>query len=85
MSWHMNQTLTIRVPETLLGKVEACAAKLGLRRAAYVRRLIERDVQRTAPARRSRFASEDLVGIHEGSGTAATNAAVRMMMQRGKR
>ena len=82
---YMNQTLTIRVPETLLGKAEACAARLGLRRTAYVRRLIERDVARAASAPKSKFASEDLIGIHEGNGKAATNATVRTMMQRKRR
>jgi hypothetical protein len=78
----MNHTLTIRVPETLLGKAEACAARLGLRRTAYVRHLIERDVARAVPAPKRKFASEDLIGVHDGNGKAATNANVRSMMQR---
>lgn len=81
----MNQTLTIRVPETLLSKAEKCAARLGLRRSSYVRHLIERDVARETPPGRGRFASEDLVGTHEGNGMAATNANVRQMLQRRRR
>lgn len=61
----------------LLGKAEARAARLGLDRAKYVRTLIEEDLAAGTVGEPREFASEDLAGIYEGSGTAATNAAVR--------
>jgi len=73
----MTKVLTLRLDPDLLGKAEARAARLGLDRAKYVRSLIEEDLAGASPAAHRKFVSEDLVGMYEGSGTAATNDSVR--------
>lgn len=57
----------------LLEKAEARAARLGMDRAKYVRSLIEDDLASKSKKPGSRFASPDLAGIYEGTGTSATN------------
>jgi predicted DNA-binding protein len=75
----MTKPLTLRLPTDLLSRAEGRASQLGLDRAKYVRRLIERDLEENSdnPAPAHVFASEDLVGYYEGDGIAATNAVVR--------
>lgn len=72
----MTQVLTLRIDSKILAAAEARASRLGLSRSGYVRALVEEDVKGGSrpPAA---FASEDLVGKYEGTGTAATNGAVR--------
>ena len=78
----MTNVLTIRLEPELLNKAEAKAARLGLDRAKYIRSLIEGDLAR-GPGKPSRsFASEDLAGMYEGGGRAATNAATRRRLQK---
>lgn len=78
----MTKVLTIRLDAQLLGKAESRAAKLGLDRAKYVRSLIESDVESSAALGGRAFASEDVVGIYEGSGVAATKMVVREQMRK---
>jgi hypothetical protein len=67
--------LTVRVPSSLLAKVDRKAAALGRARAEHVRRVLEEDV--SAPERRGkRFASMSLKGRH-AIGGGSNNAAVR--------
>jgi hypothetical protein len=73
----MTKVLTIRLDPDLLGKAEARAARMGLDRAKYVRSLIEEDLAGAEKTTSRKFASEDLAGIYEGSGKAATNATTR--------
>lgn len=77
----MTQVLTIRIDGEILAAAEARAARLGLNRSGYVRALIEEDLKcdHARPARS--FVSEDLAGKYEGTGTAATNAAIRARMR----
>jgi hypothetical protein len=77
----MTKVLTLRLDPDLLGKAEARAARLGLDRAKYVRTLIEEDLAR-GEERRRKFASEDLAGMYEGSGNAATNARARESLRK---
>ena len=79
----MSEVLTIPLPHRLLAQAEAQAARLGLDRAKYVRRLIEKDVKKTAPRRKHKFASEDLIGSCTSvlDGQPATNARVREVMR----
>ena len=72
----MTKILTLRLESELLGKAEARAMQLGLDRAKYVRALIEEDLA-AAPRSGHQFASEDLVGMYEGSGYTADNSSVR--------
>ena len=78
----MTKILTLRLDPELLGKAEARAARLGLDRAKYVRLLIEEDLAAPPAAVRRRFVSEDLAGLYEGPGTAATNKRVRDQLRR---
>ncbi len=73
----MTQSLTIRLDSDLLGKAEARAARMGLDRAKYVQTLIEEDLATAVENPSRKFTSEDLVGIYEGTGKPATNAAAR--------
>ncbi|HVJ45378.1 MAG TPA: hypothetical protein VM511_03260 [Luteolibacter sp.] len=78
----MTKVLTIRVPVDLLHRAEAKAALLGLDRTKYLRGLIEDDLKAGAVSSSSRFASEDLAGIHVAEEPRpATNARVREMMR----
>jgi hypothetical protein len=78
----MTRVLTLRIDAELLGKAEARAARLGLDRAKYVRTLIEEDLAGGVAETPRRFASEDLAGMYEGSGRAASNAVVRERLRR---
>ncbi len=73
----MTKILTLRLDPELLSKAEARAARLGLDRAKYVRSLIEEDLATPQAAAQRKFASEDLVGMYEGSGYTADNSSVR--------
>jgi predicted DNA-binding protein len=77
----MTKVLTLRLDPELLGKAEARAARLGLDRAKYVRSLIEEDLAGEPAAALRKFASEDLAGMYEGPGTAATNDSVRKRLR----
>lgn len=66
----------------LFHKAEARAARLGLDRAKYVRALIEEDLADGTVVPPRKFASEDLAGMVEGSGRAATNEVVRERLRR---
>jgi len=77
----MTKVLTIRLDPDLLGKAEARAARMGLDRAKYVRALIVEDLANGGSATTRKFASEDLAGMYEGSGQAATNTTVRRRLQ----
>ena len=78
----MTKVLTLRMDVELFGKAEARAARLGLDRAKYVRALIEEDLAEGAGATPRKFASEDLAGMYEGPGRAASNAVVRERLRR---
>ena len=73
----MTKILTLRLDPDLLGKAEARATRLGLDRAKYVRSLIEEDLAGEPDTALRKFASEDLAGLYEGPGIAATNDSVR--------
>ena len=76
----MTKILTLRIESELLGKAEARAMQLGLDRAKYIRALIEEDLA-AAPRAGHHFASEDLVGIYEGSGHTADHSMVRSRLR----
>lgn len=78
----MTKVLTLRLDPELLGKAEARAARLGLDRAKYVRSLIEEDLAAGDAETPHKFASEDLAGMYEGPGIAATNTVVREQLRR---
>ncbi len=78
----MTNVLTIRLEPDLLGKAEARAARIGLDRAKYIRSLIQEDLARAGEENLRTFASEDLAGMYEGSGSPATNAAARALLQK---
>ncbi len=65
----------------LLAQAEARAARLGLDRAKYVRSLIEEDLAFSESKSLSGFVSDDLAGIYEGSGKAATNQEARLRLR----
>lgn len=78
----MSEVLTIRLDPALLKRAEARAARLGLDRAKYVRALIEEDLAGSSGEKAdTRFVSEDLAGIYEGSGKAATNLEARKRLR----
>ena len=78
----MTKVFTLRMDAELLGKAEARAARLGLDRAKYVRTLIEEDLAEGGAETPRKFASEDLAGMYEGPGQAASNGAVRERLRR---
>lgn len=80
----MTKILTLRLDPELMDRAEIRAARLGLDRTKYVRLLIEEDLATPPTAAQRKFASEDLVGMYEGSGTAATNAKVREQLRKPK-
>jgi predicted DNA-binding protein len=77
----MTKILTIRLDPDLLGRAEARAARMGLDRAKYVRSLIEDDLAGAEKTSPRQFASEDLAGMYEGCGEAATNARARTRLR----
>ena len=79
----MTKVLTIRMDADLLGKAEARAARLCLDRAKYMRLLIEQDLANASEAAPRTFASEDLAGMYEGAGRAATNREARRRLREG--
>jgi predicted DNA-binding protein len=77
----MASILTLRLPPAKLARVDRRAAELGRDRSAYVRALIDQDLERPADNRRHKFASEDLIGAFDtGQGT-ADNATVRRLVR----
>jgi hypothetical protein len=71
----MPNVLTVRLPSSLLAKLDRKAAALGRRRAEHVRQVLEQDVAATLPPAK-RFACLSLKGRH-ALGVGSDNAAVR--------
>jgi len=78
----MTRILTVRLDAQLLAAAEARAARLGLDRTKYVRSLIEEDLAGKAASPVRKFASEDLAGMYEGTGSPANNVAARERLRR---
>ena len=76
----MPNVLTVRLPSSLLAKVDRKAAALGRARAEHVRQVLEADVAAGAPRRR-RFACLSLKGRY-ALGRGSDNAAVRRALAR---
>ena len=72
----MSKVLTFRLSMAKLTQVDRRAAELGRDRSGYVRALIDHDLSRP-PARRHKFASEDLIGAYNTGLGSATNATIR--------
>ena len=78
----MSKILTVRLDPALLKRAEARAARLGMDRAKYLRELIEEDLSDAGREKRgAAFVFEDLAGIYEGSGSAATNQEARKRLR----
>ena len=71
----MPNVLTVRLPSSLLAKVDRKAAAMGRARAEHVRQVLEEDVAAGA-SRPRRFASLSLKGRY-ALGHGSDNAAVR--------
>ena len=76
----MSNVLTIRLPGSLLARVDRKPASLGRTRAEHVREVLEADAT-TLPARPKRFASLGLKGRY-ALGHGSDNAAVRKALAR---
>ena len=76
----MPHVLTVRLPSSLLAKLDRKAAALGRARAEHVRQLLEEDVASADP-KPKRFASLSLKGRHS-LGHGSDNAAVRQALAR---
>jgi metal-responsive CopG/Arc/MetJ family transcriptional regulator len=76
----MANVLSVRLPGSLLAKVDRKAASLGRRRAEHVRQVLEADVA-SNPVKRKRFASLSLKGRY-ALGHGSDNAAVRQALAR---
>ena len=76
----MPNVLTVRLPSSLLAKVDRKAAALGRARAEHVRQVLEADVAAGAP-RPKRFACLSLKGRY-ALGRGSDNAAVRRALTR---
>ena len=71
----MANVLTVRLPGSLLSRLDRKAAALGRRRAEHVRQVLEADLQAPAP-KGKRFACLSLKGRY-AIGRGSDNAAVR--------
>jgi len=76
----MANVLTVRLPSSLLAKVDRKAASLGRRRAEHVRQVLEADVE-AGEAKQKRFASLSLKGRH-ALGRGSSNEVVRRALAR---
>ena len=76
----MPNVLTVRLPGSLLAKVDRKAAALGRGRAEHVRQVLEEDVASGQPTPK-RFASLYLKGRY-ALGRGSDNAAVRQALAR---
>jgi hypothetical protein len=76
----MSNVLTVRLPSSLLAKVDRKAAALGRARAEHVRQVLEEDVGAAVPKPR-RFACLSLKGRY-ALGRGSNNAAVRRALAR---
>ena len=76
----MANVLTIRLPGSVLAKVDRKAASLGRSRAEHVRQVLEEDAA-SLPRRSKRFASLALKGRYTLGG-GGYNAAVRKALAR---
>ena len=76
----MTNVLTVRLPGSLLAKVDRKAASLGRRRAEHIRQVLEADVA-SSHARPKRFASLSLKGRY-ALGRGSDNVAVREALAR---
>jgi hypothetical protein len=76
----MPNVLTVRLPSSLLAKVDRKAAALGRARAEHVRQVLEEDVA-AGDSRPRRFASLSLKGRY-ALGRGSNNAAVRRALAR---
>jgi len=77
----MSTVLTVRVPPSLLTRLDRKAAALGRARAEHVRQVLEADLEAAQPKSR-RFASLPLKGRY-ALGRGSDNAAVRDAWRRG--
>jgi hypothetical protein len=76
----MSNVLTVRLPSSLLAKLDRKATSLGRVRAEHVRQVLAEDVARPEP-RPSRFASLSLKGRY-ALGRGSDNLAVRRALVR---
>jgi hypothetical protein len=76
----MSNVLTVRLPSSLLAKLDRKAAALGRKRAEHVREVIEADVAASQP-KAKRFASLALSGRY-AIGRGSDNTAVRRALAR---
>ena len=76
----MANVLTVRLPGSLLAKLDRKAASLGRRRAEHVREVLEADVRAPTP-KLKRFASLSLKGRY-AIGRGSDNATVRRALAR---
>lgn len=76
----MSNVLTIRLPGSLLSKVDKKAASMGRSRAEHVRQVLEADAA-ALPGRSKRFASLGLKGRY-AVGRGSDNVAVRKALAR---
>ncbi len=76
----MTDVLTVRLPGSLLSKLDRKAASLGRRRAEHVRQVLEADVMSPAPTPK-RFVTLSLKGRF-ALGRGSDNKAVRRALAR---
>jgi hypothetical protein len=80
IQYSMSVVLTVRVPGSLMSKLDRKAAALGRVRAEHVRQLLEEDVSEPEP-KRKRFACLSLIGKYS-LGHGSDNEAVRQAFKR---
>lgn len=73
----MTNVLSVRLPSAKMARLDQRAARNGVDRSEFVRRLIEEELERPVPKSKHRkFASMDLCGRYS-IGSESDNAAVR--------
>jgi hypothetical protein len=81
MRLRMSTVITLRLHPGQLAEVDRRAAALGRDRSAYLRSLVEQDLNRPEPKIR-RFASKDLIGCFHTGRARGDNAAARAAVRK---
>lgn len=75
----MTEVISVRMPPEKLAELDRKAADSGLDRSKYLLRLVDADLERPSKTSRRKFASVDLLGKFQSSGS--SNRQVRAALK----
>jgi len=78
----MTKPFSIRARPSLIGAMDARAARLGQNRTRYILTLVERDLESEQKPRRHKFASQHLLGAFSTGIKSGDNATIREIARR---